>query len=371
MEKEEKIKNLLLGLKNDPKKILELEKYSVNDVVEIAFKNELYESLMIAFQPVTIDGEIKICLDAFSSDILNILQYSFDTKEQAEQGARQEYKEIQESNSKLSEEDKKWFYNSSTYEDILNSKMVVPKEIKDAFKKVLFTINYEQISKMKIKNCHARQISGWNHPVETVEDVMVYSELPCLMASIDLFNRNIKTTMNDTEGVLEDSPISSGICKIWFEYRSLSQENKDIVEELIASGCAKKIMDSSIETISIFVPCSREDTVGEISDKLRAIVSKLNVQDIKYGFGTMEQTYQSYTPILQRHPYYAEGLFKNGLNLPDLIELGNRLGDNLYYDKEEGLIWKTPELYKRHKRYIETNPAKTLHKKNQNKLNMY
>ena len=354
MEREEKIKNLLIELKDNPRKLLELGKYFSSEVVEVAFKNELYESLMIAFKPISIDGEIIICLDAFSSDILNILQHSCDTKEKAEQQARQEYDEIQESNSKLSEEDREWFYNSSTYEDILNSKIVIPKEIKDAFKKILFTINYEQISKMKIKNCHAREISGWNHPVETVEDVMIYSELPCLMASIDLFNKNIRTTMNDTECVLEDPTISNGICKIWFNYRSLSQENKDIVEELIASGCAEKFMDNSTETISIFVPCSREETVGEVSDKLRAIVSKLKVQDIKYGFGTMEEIYQSYAPTIKRHPYYADGLFTNGLNLPDLIELGKLFGDNLYYDEEEGMIWRTPELYRRHKRYVES-----------------
>lgn len=359
MEREEKIKNLLIELRDNPRKLLELRKFFSDEVVKVALKNELYESLMIAFQPISVDGEIIVGIDAFSSDILNILQNSCDTREQAEQEARQEYEEIQEYNSKLSKEDRELFYNSSTYEDVLNSKTVIPKEIKDAFKKILFTINYEQVSKMKIKNCHAREISGWNHPVETVEDVMVYSELPCLMASIDLFNRNIRTTMNDTEGVFEDSTIANGVCKIWFDYRSLSQENKDIVEELISSGCAEKFMDNTIETISIFVPCSREETVGEVSDKLRSIVSKLKVQDIKYGFGTMEEIYQNYAPTLERHPYYADGLFTNGLNLPDLIELGKVFGDNLYYDEEEGLIWRTPELYQRHKRYVENQTSKT------------
>lgn len=358
MKREENIKQLLIELKDNPRKLLELGKFFAEEVVEVAFKYELYEPLMIAFQPITFDGELMICLDAFSSDILNILKHSCDTKEQAEQEARSEYEEIQETNSKLSEEDKEWLYNSTTYEDILDSKTIIPKEIKDAFKKILFTINYEQISKMKIKNCHARQISGCNHSIETVEDVIRYSELPCLMASIDLFNKNIRTTMNDTEGVLEDSIIPNGVCKIWFDYNSLSQENKDIVEELIATGCAEKFMYANIETISIFVPCSSEETVGEISDKLRAIVSKLKVQDIKYGFGTMEEIYQSYAPMVESYPYYTEGLFSDGLNLSDLIELGKIFGDKLYYDEEEGLIWKTPKLYQRHKKYIESQLEK-------------
>lgn len=354
----EKIKELLIEIKENPRKLLELEKYFVNDVVEVAIENELYESLMIAFQPITIDGEVKICLDAFSSNILDILKYSCDTKEQAEQEAKQEYDDIQERNSKLSDEDKEFFYNESTYEDILQSKRVIPKEIKDSIKKVLFTIDYEKISKMKIKNTHARQISGWNHPVETVEDVMFYSELPCLMASIDLFNRNIRTTMNDTAGVFEDLGITSGICTIWINYNALSEENKGVVEGLIQSGCAKRFMDGNVDTISLFVPCTSEDTVGEISSKLQTIVSKLKVQDIGYGFGTVEEVYQSYYPTIKNFPFYADGLFANGINIADVLELGQRMGDDLFYDEKEGLIWKSQELYQKHKRYLESLPQK-------------
>lgn len=338
MENKEKIRNLLIDLKDNPRKLLELREYFASEVVEVAFENKLYESLMIAFQPISIDGEVIICLDAFSSDILNILKHSYDTNEQAEQEASQD-------------------------EYAYNFKVVIPKEIKESFKKILLTINYEQISKMKIKNCHARQISGWNYRVETIKDVMIYSELPCLMASIDLFNKNIRTTMNDTECVFEDPPISSGICKIWFDYNSLSQENKDIVEELIASGSAERFMSNRTETISIFVPCSQEETVEEVSNRLRAIVSKLKAQDIKYGFGTMEEIYQGYAPTVERFPFYVDGLFINGLNLPDLIELGKLFGDNLYYDDEEGLVWRSPELYQRHKRYVESQSLRSLSQK--------
>ena len=355
MEKEEQIKNLLLELKNDYNKMLELEKYDINVVIKVALKNGLYEPLMIIFKPVTINGEVRICFDAFSTNILKILSNSYETKEQAEQAAKKEYENNQNWNSTLGEDS---IYESKTYEDILNSKIIIPKEIKEAFRKELFTIDYEQISKMKIKNCHARAISGVGNPIETLEDVIFYSELPCLIASIDLFNKNITTTMNDTEGVIEDGTISNGTCKIWFSYDVLSQENKDIVEELIASGNAEKFTHSGVETISIFVPCSGEETVEEISDKLMTIISKLKAQDIKYGFGTMEEIYQRYAPALQRYPFFAKGLFSNGINLSDLIKLGKKMGEILYYDEEEGLIWTSYELYKRHKRYVEAQPAK-------------
>lgn len=286
---EEEIKSLLIEIKDNPKKLLDLRKYSSLEVVEVAFKYKLYEPLMIAFQPISIDGEIIIGLDAFSSDILPILYKSCDTIEQAEQEARQEYEEIQEYNSKLSEKDREWLYDSTTYEDILNTKTIIPKEIKEAFKKIMYEIDYEKISKIKIKNCHARQIGGWGYQIKTVGDVIMYSELPCLKASIDLFNKNIRTTMNDTECVFEEPSNSNGICTIWIDYSSLTEENKNIVEELILTGNAKRFMDGTLETIEIFVPCSREETVDEISDKLMRIVSKLKVQDIKYDSETTKE----------------------------------------------------------------------------------
>lgn len=353
MEKEEKIKNLLIELKENPKKILELEKYFVNDVLKVALKYELYESLMITFQPITINGEVKICFDAFSSDYLDLLKHSLDTKEQAIEESKQEFKKIQERNSKLSEEDKEWYYNPSTYEDILNTKIVIPKEIKDAFQKVLFSINFEQISKMKIKNCHARQISGIAHPINSIEDVIIYSEPACIKSCIELFNKNIVTTMNDTEGVIEDGIVENGKCFITCDYKSLSEENKKIFDELIKTGMARRFMDGSIDSVSIDVSCNREETVEAVSNKLQEIVSKLKTQDYLYGSQTLENFYEKDLEKLGTIYYdlYLKYFNKDDCTWDDVIMFAKDLG--YYYDLEEDLLWKNKNFYDRHHRYIQ------------------
>lgn len=43
--------------------------------------------------------------------------------------------------------------------------------------------------------------------------------------------------------------------------------------------CAKKFIHSGSDTVSIFVPCLGEETVGEVSNKLMAIASKFKVQE--------------------------------------------------------------------------------------------
>lgn len=356
MEKEQKIKQLLIELKSSTNSITKLEEYNIGDIIEVALKNGLFESLLVLFKPISINNEMKIIFDPFSTNILDLIKYTCDSQEQAIQEAKKEYEEIQKRNSELSEEDKEWYYDSRSYEEILRSKIVFPSEIKKNFIKQLFTIDFDKINRIKIKNSHARQISGWGHPVNTIDDVIFYAEPACLQVCIDLFNKNIRTTMNDTDGVLEDGTITSGTCSVWIDYRTLSDNNREIIEELINLGVAERFMDGDTDTISIFVPCDGEQTVGEISQKLHEIVSRIKEQDVIYGRGTPEEVYQSYIPIITRYPFYAEGCFDNGITVEGIIKLGQSLGSNLIYDSEEGLIWNSPELYAKHKKYIASHP---------------
>ena len=359
MENEKQIKQLLMELKENTSRISKLEEYDIRTIIEVALKNGLFDSLLVLFQPIKIDNEMKIIFDPFSTDILDTLKYTCDSEEQAIQESKKEYEEIQKRNSELSEEDKEWYYDNRTFEEILNSKIVFPSELKKEFIEQLFTIDFDKINRIKIKNSHARQISGWGHPVNTIEDVIFYAEPACLQVCINLFNKNIRTTMNDTDGVFEDGSIKSGTCRVWLDYRTLSDENKEIMEELIASGVAERFMDGNTDTISIFVPCDGEQTVGEVSQQLQEIESRIKDQDVIYGRGTPEEVYQSYIPIITRYPFYAEGCFDDGITVEGIIKLGQSLGSDLIYDSEEGLIWNSKELYEKHKKYIETHPKKS------------
>lgn len=355
MGNEEQIKQLLVDLKNDLRKALELEKYEMSDVINIGLNNGLYESLIILFQPIVIDGITKIYFDAFSatnvlgrSNIVDILNYSCDSKEKAEQWAKEEYDIIQKQNAEMSDEDREfWGEDNRTYEEILSLKLIIPKNIKDAFRKALFTIDFDLVGKIKVKDSHARDIGGVGFPIRSIEDVIFYAEPACLATCIDLYNKNILTTMNDTEGVIGDPPVENGICKVHCDYKSLSPENKAIFDELIADGVAKRIMDGTIDSGSLFVPCNREETIAEVSAKLQRISSRLKMQDVLYGKKTPEELYQEYRSL------FVDGCFDNGISVEGIIKFYKNLDyANLIYDESENTIWASPEVYQKHKNYL-------------------
>ena len=359
MEEKENIKRLLSKLNNDITIIEELEKYDAQKVVDIALGEKLYDSLLVIFKPITINGITKIYFDAFSTNLLQQIQYAYDTKEQAEKEAKEEYAYHQAKNETLSEEDKEWYYDGRTYEEILSSKTIISKEFKDALRKSLFSIDMDLIGKIRIKDSHARQISGIGHPINSIEDIIFYSEPACIKSCIDLFNKNIVTTMNDTEGVIEDGPVENGKCFITCDYKSLSEENKSIFDELIKTGTARRFMDGSIDSVSINVPCNGEETVADISNKLQAIVSKLKMQDFLYGSQTLESFYENdLVRIGNVYPnLYQKYFSKDECTWDDIIMFAQEVG--YVYDSEEDLLWRNKTYYEKHKKYNSSIPPQS------------
>lgn len=355
MNELENIKRLLCEVNSDITKIEELEKYGAQKVVEIALKEKLYDSLLVIFKPITINGITKIYFDPFSTDLLQQIEYTCDTKEKAEKEAKEEYEYHQSLNATLSEEDKEWFYDDRTYEEILSSKRVISKEFKDTLRKTLFSIDIDLIKKIKVKDSHARMISGIGHPIKSIEDIIFYAEPACIKPCIELFNKNIVTTMNDTSGVIEDGYVENGKCFITCDYKSLSQDNKEIFDELIKSGMARRFMDGKIDSVSIDVPCNREETIGEISDKLQTIISKLKIQDFIYGKQTLEEFYEEKLVTLGNYypDLYKKYFNKNGFTWDDVIKFAEELG--YVFDSEEDLLWSCKEYYEKHKKYKSLN----------------
>lgn len=348
---EERIREILINIKNDTTNILELTQYNIHDIINVALDNELYDSLLIIFSPISINGEVIIPFDAFSTNILSIFKNSYDNIDDAMMAAKKIYDEHQEYNKKVGEDD--LFYNNSTYEEILSHLKVIPKEVKEKFRNKLFNIDFELISQIKIKNSHAREISGVNNPINSVNDVIIYSEPACLTSCIDLYNKNIQTTMNDTEGVIEDDTINSGICKISIKYDTLSQENQAIIDEMIKLGQAL-FVDGRDNEVSIFVPCSGEEKIGEVSNKLKVIISKLKMQDVLYGRQTLEEFWNdSLDYYIEYHRKTFDKYFSEpGYTWNDVIKFVEEF--DYYYDDRENILWKTKELYRKHKVYLES-----------------
>ena len=321
INEKKRIKQLLIEIENDKTKILELEKFSIERIIKVALKEKLYDSLITIFKPIVIDGNVKIYFDAFSDDA--DMRYIINTA-------------LEEPPEKLGDG-----------EDLI----IIPKDIKEKIERELFTIDYDLISQIKIKDSHARRIAGVGNPIRSIEDVIYYSEPSCLKSNIDLYNKNIRTVSNDTECVLEDAKKDNGLCEIVIDYESLSEENKTIIKELIREGYAKET-DGIENAITIYVPCSGEETVGEISQKLQDIISRFKHQDLLYGRLTLEEfvekeleNYRYWNPdTYDKYFPNAEGTWA------DVINFAQEMG--YYYDIDEDVLWMKKEYYNRHKEYL-------------------
>lgn len=234
----EKIEQLLKeSLDNQNKLLLSKELiYKGGEIVQYAVEHNLLSELMILFTPQLYgDGSYRILLDPFSN------------------GA---YEKLQE-------------YEKEGISGI--------KELIES----LFIIDYENLFKIKIKHSHARQISGMGHPIRGEKDVIHYSEPACLQSMLKLYNLNIDTWANDTEGCYEDGNFQGHQdlkCGINIYYDRLSEENKKIIADLNAEGHI--IMSSSDDIFLLYVNCNSEETIGDVNNRLISVISRLKIQDI-------------------------------------------------------------------------------------------
>lgn len=101
---------------------------------------------------------------------------------------------------------------------------------------------------------------------------------------LKLYELNIDTWANDTEGCIEDGNYfeEDGLkCGINIYYSRLDEENKKVVDRLIREGFVKPYMDDTKDIIFLNVKGNKEETIGQVSDRLLAIVSQLKIQDVK------------------------------------------------------------------------------------------
>ena len=63
-----------------------------------------------------------------------------------------------------------------------------------------------------------------------------YSEVSNYLPSLALFNMNIATTFNDTDGCYDDGLSDECNCRIAISYDTLSEENKCVADAIVESG---------------------------------------------------------------------------------------------------------------------------------------
>lgn len=353
---ESNIKRLLEEFRVNKKVIEELRiSYDIQSILEVAFKEKMYDVILEIFKPIELDGEIKIYFDVFT-------------------------------------------YLSGVGLHEFIDMFKIPDNEKDSIKKSIYSIDIEKMKKMKIGNTLPRQISGWCHPITNVNDVIYYAEPACLETMIYLFENNIRTTMNDTECVYGDN-CETGICSIWIDYDALSEENKNIANQLISMNTAYFIDGEPQKTIAIKVPCNRNETVGIVSEKLKSIAKVFVKQPMLYGFYSKEQFFTNMTESIKYGIYndrflpneettyseYCIKLIESGkvketpsgnLQLEDgrkfllddfvhVISLSSEFTQSYiakagyYYDELEDKFWISEDMYKLSLKHMNDNHKQT------------
>jgi len=193
------------------------------------------------------------------------------------------------------------------------------------------------------------RISGFGHPIYSVEDLYTYFELPLLDSGIDLFNKNIMTLSNNTgDGNTQKTS------DIIMDFETLNDENKAIVNNLINEGKAK--LHEEDKSIELSVPTSSTDTVEDIKERMLDLTAQLELQDILYGRYSLDNIGKILGYLRQQ---YGEDIFReyftgNELNADKLIEYlrDTSFMPNAVFDYDENIIWVHENYYKKHKEYI-------------------
>ena len=277
MSRQDEIKALLERFREDKTVIEELySNYYINEIINVAIINNMNDVIVSLFQPIEINGEYEQFFDYYS--VLDTGNIEYNDKEYLE-GMR----------------------------DIID-------------------IDNPNTRNIKLKNSLARQVSGFGHPIRGEKDVRYYAEPACLESMLYFYRNNITTTMNDTECIKGEEP--QGICKVWIRYDTLSDENKEIAERLIDEGTAEFVEEEAIKTVSVFVPCQENETIGTVSDKLMELTKKFKKQISYRGLLTTDTLMNILARIVKNYLY-------NGDKIPSREE---RYIDLFYKYMEEGLI---------------------------------
>lgn len=273
------LKELLEKFRRDKTIIVEIySKYNINEIIKIAIENNMDDVIIDLFQPIEINGEYEQFYDYYSVLNTGYIEYN----------------------------DMEHLKNMKKDIDIANS----------------------HIRNMKLKKSLPRQISGWGCLVSNEDDVRFYAEPACLDSMLYLFQNRITTTMNDTRCLKDDPAQEQGICEVWIRYDILSDENKKEVSKMLDEGLARFVDREEDKTVSIFVPCNCDETIGEVSDRLLDVVKRLKKQIPYRGVMTINQVFDMLVSRVRDYIYDGE-----------LIPNSEERYTDLFIDYvEEGLI---------------------------------
>ena len=304
-------------------------------------KWNLFKNLI---RPVVIGDEVKYLVDPFSNEMYEFISGLYTSYEEAY------HKEMAKA--------KEYGGEIMSFDEIKLSLVIIPEQEKKAIMDLMFNLDRRLVEKIKIKDVLARRISGWGHPIDTERDVIYYSELSNLYPSLELFNKNIRTVYNDTDGCYDDGvmPVKD---VIRIDYTHLSAENKAYADTLITLGIATIINEGTYEGLNIEVTGDREESILTINDRMFDLISGFKKQDVLYEMVAPLEVYNlvmRYEDLLTKETKRL--LKENPINMSDLVIIANDLGFDYVY--ADSVIWRNLESYNRHAKFKQEMQQKKL-----------
>ncbi len=250
-------------------------------------------------------------------------------------------------------------YGRVTLEEVSRDIVIVTKDDRIAVDQALFMVPRYMIDEMKIKDVLAREVTGWGHPVYNETDVAYYSELANLYPSIELFNKNIRTTYNDTEGCYQDGTVIDGKCEIRIDYTHLDEHNKMVADTLIETGNAVLVEERDYNgnvcrtDMSIYVPCDGEETIEEVNERMFALIKGFAKQDVLHGLKSYEAVYKELMFHTKMNCSEEEGQRIRDIIGDDpcvlrMVLAVREAGMDYLYDANKNMFWINTEYYRRH-----------------------
>lgn len=196
--------------------------------------------------------------------------------------------------------------------------------------------------------------------VKNREDLRKIIEEPCLPSCLVLYDKNIRT-VNSSANKRE----IGGQAYIGIDYDSLDENNKRILEDLIARGIIEQqeLSDNPQKRggrdITIKVPVTEEDTVGTVSDKFMAIIRQFEVQDVLYGRRSVESVLNE---INQHYQDFCHPNENGEVEFEEIKDIITSVYTDMVYDEETDMFWETKDLLDKHKQFINRDKDNDLEK---------
>ena len=322
-------------------------------------KYELFKKLVGPFAFKTRDGSIKYkyLLDAFT---LGLVEFINGCPSSIMEHWALENDKLRSDFNKISEE-----HIHIPVEVTIRDAVVLYPSLKEELLSSIYTLDKEKIMNIRIKDVLARQISGMGHPIRCARDVIYYCEAPVIYSSLDLFDKNIITTANDTQGCYDDGANLPACVFLNVDYDSLDEGNKLVADSLVEMGKAdiqEKSFVGNGKGIIIKVPCDRNDTIYVVNQELMKIVSMFHKQDMVYGRVSVDDIYTAfcnhYLYLTEEEKEKVYSILEDGYtseNILRALEYFKFL--DYYYDEKEDVFWDSEYYYRKHIKFLEEQPG--------------